>query len=190
MYQCENGTPLIAAIDGNKKETIRYFLEEVKCDVNRTDLLGNSPLYVATFKGNLELVKMLLEAGGDPWIKGPQKSTVLHICAERNFESIAKCIIEFDKDKNEALVFERTELDDEDVETGGGMTAMHVACEWNSIELVEYFFEIGGEKLVRIQNGEGQDAIDFSYAENMEAPYAFLNKKLGLPGRWILCNIF
>ena len=52
---------------------------------------------------------------------------MLHICAERNFESIAKCIIEFDKDKNEALVFERTELDDEYVETGGGMTAMHVA---------------------------------------------------------------
>ena len=70
------------------------------------------------------------------------------------------------------------------------MTAMHVACEWNSIELVEYFFEVGGEKLVRIKNGEGMDAIEFSYAENMEAPYTYLNKQLGLPGRWILCNIF
>ena len=47
------------------------------------------------------------------------------------------------------------------------MTPLHVACEWNSMDLVEYFFEIGGEKLVRLKNGEGMDSIEFSYAENI-----------------------
>ena len=51
------------------------------------------------------------------------------------------------------------------------MTPLHVACEWNSMDLVEYFFELGGERLVRTKNGEGEDCIEFSYGENMEEPY-------------------
>lgn len=70
------------------------------------------------------------------------------------------------------------------------MTPLHVACEWNSMDLVEYFFEIGGEKLVRLKNGEGMDSIEFSYAENMEEPYMFLSTKLGLKSNWIFCSIF
>lgn len=66
-------------------EIIDYFINELKYDINTTDLAGNSPLYIAVFKGNLDLVNLLLENGGDPWIKGPKNSTVLHICAERNF---------------------------------------------------------------------------------------------------------
>ena len=56
-------------------------------------------------------------------------------------------IIEQNPKKNADLAYEQTDVD-EDQE--GGMTALHVACEWNSMDLVEYFFEIGGEKLVRI----------------------------------------
>ena len=67
---------------------------------------------------------------------------------------------------------------------------MHVAIEWNSMELVEYFFELGGEPLVRIKNEEDMDALEFAYAENMEEPYAMLNEKLGLPSRYIFCKIF
>ena len=70
-YQCKSGTPFIAAVDGGKVENLKYFVKKLKYNVNRCDLQGNSPLYVATYKGNEEVVKMLLEEGGDPWIKGP-----------------------------------------------------------------------------------------------------------------------
>ena len=173
QFVCDNGTPFIAAIDGNKKGVIQYFIDDLGYDINKTDALGNSPLYIATFKGNLEIVKYLLSKGADPWIKGPKNSTVLHVCAERNFLDIAKAIISQDPQKNEPLVFEQTEIDEEGE---GNMTAMHVACEWNSTEIVEYYFEIGGEKLVRMKNSEGMDAIEFAYAENMEIPYGYLNR--------------
>ena len=83
---------------------------------------------------------------------------------------IATLILE--NDKNGPLVYETTEIEDGE----GRMTCLHVACEWNSIDLVELYFSYGGEQLVRIKNGEGLDAIDFSYAENMEGPYGYLNK--------------
>ena len=46
------------------------------------------------------------------------------------------------------------------------MTPLHVAIEWNSVELVEYFYELGGNELVNVKNSEGLDAIDFAYSEN------------------------
>ena len=70
------------------------------------------------------------------------------------------------------------------------MTPLHVACEWNSMELVEYYFELGGERLVRIKNASGEDAIDFAYSENMEEAYSFLCTKLGIKHSWIFCEIF
>ena len=85
------------------------------------------------------------------------------------------------------MVFEQTGVDEDGK---GGDTPLHVACEWNSMDLVELFFKIGGEKLVRIKNGEGMDAIEFSYAENQEEAYSYLCTKLGISHRWIICSIY
>jgi ankyrin repeat protein len=92
---------------------------------------------------------------------------VLHVCAERGFHEIAKEIVERDRENYKSMVFQQISLDAD----GGGNTPLHVAIEWNSIELVEYFLELGGEPLVRIKNEEGMDALEFAYAENMEEPY-------------------
>lgn len=61
-----------------------------------------------------------------------------------------------------------------------GSTALHVACEWSYLEIVELFFEAGGKDLVYIKNGEGEDALEFSYSENQHDPYTFLCTKLGV----------
>ena len=52
------------------------------------------------------MVKLLMDKGADPFIKGPKNSTVLHICAERNFEEIAKAIVDHDREKFAQLVYE------------------------------------------------------------------------------------
>ena len=62
------------------------------------------------------------------------------------------------------MVYEQTQIDPETQD--GGVTALHVASEWSSVEMVELLWEWGGEKLVNIKNGDGQDAIEFAYAEN------------------------
>ena len=71
-----------------------------------------------------------MKKGADPWIKGVNNSTVLHICAERNFYEVAKYILEYDKEKNGKLVFEQTDAEEDEDESA--FTCLHVACEWNS----------------------------------------------------------
>lgn len=183
------GTPLIKSAFSYNQQLCRYLIEEKGADVNKVDGSGNTSLYVAVYKGNISLTKYLLEKGADPSIRGVNGSTVLHVCAERNFHEIAKVILEKDPEKSKQLVFVQTEPN-EDEEGGGCETALHVCCEWNSTETCELLFEYGGEALVKVKNGEGEDAIEKAYAENQEDIYRYLCHKTGQAGSWILCNIF
>ena len=58
--------------------------------------------------------------------------TVLHVCAERGFLEISRVIL----NKCPSLLFE--------VDTEKGNSPLHVATEWDYIELVRLFTEIGG----------------------------------------------
>ena len=49
---------------------IEYLVSELKVSVNHLDAQGISPLYMATYKGDIQIVKYLLERDADPWIKG------------------------------------------------------------------------------------------------------------------------
>ena len=97
---------------------------------------------------------MLIELGADATLRATKMSTTLHICAERNFVELCSIILK----KFPRLAF----LVDED-----GNTPLHVACEWNSIDIVELLYEFGGgSELAKIKNNEGLDAIEYAYAEN------------------------
>ena len=87
------------------------------------------------------------------------------------------------------MLFEQVEGEDSDDEAGGN-TPMHVAVEWNSLDLVDYFFSIGGEKLVRTKNDAGQDVLEWAYAENQEDSYSLLCHRMGIKANWIFCSIF
>ena len=46
------------------------------------------------------------------------------------------------------------------------ISVLHTACQWSQIEVVEMLFEAWGEKLVRMKNNDGEDAVEFSLSEN------------------------
>jgi ankyrin repeat protein len=60
QFVCNSGTPFISAIENNRRDTIEYFINDLSYDINKTDSLGNSPLFIATFNGNLELVEYFM----------------------------------------------------------------------------------------------------------------------------------
>ena len=83
---------------------------------------------------------------------------------------MAKEIIDKDPEKNKELIFQKTESpadqgqnnnqvnqldDDESDDENAGATPLHIAIEWNQVEMVEYLVELGGEELIRTKNAEG-----------------------------------
>lgn len=171
-----HGTPLILAVEAKNVEVVKC-LVEAGADVNQIDKLRNTPLFHAVFLGNQTIVEYLLSKGANALFRGENNMTVMHVCAEREFSQIAKMILAQDP-KNKELVFIQTDVEEDDDETG--MSPMHVAAEWNSTEMVELLWEVGGERLVNLKNAGGHNAIEFAYNENQEEVYEFLCRKMGI----------
>mmetsp|Transcript_17709 Transcript_17709/g.29953 ORF Transcript_17709/g.29953 Transcript_17709/m.29953 type:complete len:146 (+) Transcript_17709:378-815(+) len=101
----DRGSALISAIQSSQLNLVRHLVEHCGADPCLADLVGIEPIYVATFKGQVETVAYLLERGARVNGRGPSNSTLLHICAERNFHQIAKVILEKCEEKQKDLIF-------------------------------------------------------------------------------------
>ena len=88
---------------------------------------------LAAFVGDTSIVSLLIESGADPQLASTkQNATVLHVCGERGFYDIARIVLT----KCPSLVFE--------VERDKGNSPLHIATEWDYIDLVKMFAEVGG----------------------------------------------
>ena len=108
-YTCESGSPLHAAITGQKPlETTQLLIDKfeaisvdegdvdyVETMVNLKDLSHIHPLYLSVFMGNIEVTKLLIDQGADPMSASDSSGvTLLHICAERGYSEIASLLCE------------------------------------------------------------------------------------------------
>lgn len=58
--------PLFFAISAKNKDIVQYLLKYDNTLVNTEDINGNTPLHEAAYRGTAEILKILLEHGGDP----------------------------------------------------------------------------------------------------------------------------
>jgi len=72
-------TPLTAAAQNGRVDVVRYLLEH-GAKINQPDGFGGTALTNACFSGDLSLVKLLVEKGGDPAFIG-DGGTAMHIAA-------------------------------------------------------------------------------------------------------------
>lgn len=94
--------------------------ESTKKLVNLADKSGVRPLYLACHTGDTKTVSFLLKCGADPWLARTREASVLHVCAERDFQEICQLIVEV---APKQLLYE---LDSEK------NTALHTAAEWDN----------------------------------------------------------
>jgi ankyrin repeat protein len=112
----------------NQRESVPLIVPETSDDpeaatkklVNLADKSGVRPLYLACHTGDAKTVSFLLKCGADPILARTKEASVLHVCAERDFQEICKLVVEV---APKQLIYE---LD------GEANTSLHSAAEWDN----------------------------------------------------------
>ena len=73
----EQQTALFYAVKRFDLDIIKFLVEEAKVEINHKEYQYRTPIYLAAFEGNLEIVEYLYSKGGDPNIESKLSRTPL-----------------------------------------------------------------------------------------------------------------
>ena len=93
---------------------MKYLVEELDCNVNSRGNLNRTPLHYAAMKGQIDIVRYLIEKGGETECYDSLKNTPLHYAAYMNHLEITKFLTDVIKDYPFKL-------------NNNGLTPLHVA---------------------------------------------------------------
>jgi len=94
------GYPLNAAARTGQAEMVALLIQR-GADVNARDLIGNPPLVEAVLSSNgVEVAKMLLAAGADPYAQEKTCGTALHLAAQQGNVAMAELLLAVGMDIN------------------------------------------------------------------------------------------
>ncbi|MBL9113360.1 MAG: ankyrin repeat domain-containing protein [Verrucomicrobiaceae bacterium] len=92
-------------------ESCYMHLEQIGIGTRENDVDGDQPLHKAVVQGNLEFVRVLLEAGSDPNSPGDMGCTPLHNAAIRGLVEIAQVLLEYGASPLSKNEFDRSPIE-------------------------------------------------------------------------------
>lgn len=147
MFLTMQQQDLLKAIDNNNEDDVQTLLRENKDLLDWPDEMeGNktTPLFLAATKGNIGMIKILVEEGVSLNKKGPNGRTALHVATQNGYTEIVKYLIEKGASINEKNNF--------------GSTPLYLAAWVGHLEIVEYLLEKNA--LLDEQDKQGSTALD------------------------------
>ena len=147
MTNESNRTALhIACINGHKG-IVEYLLTHAKCNPEVRDINGNTPLYVASQKGDLECVKLIIETSVDPDMTNESNRTALHIACINGHKGIVEYLLTHAKCNPKVR----------DIK---GNTPLHLACSNGHLETVKSVIETSTVRInLDVINNNKQTAL-------------------------------
>ncbi|CAH1790766.1 unnamed protein product [Owenia fusiformis] len=139
--------PLTYAVRNNKLENV-VTLIKAGCDVNKPAIAiqgSDFPLHMAVNYGNVECVKLLLDAGADTNVKGESGYTPLHAAAISNFVQIC-----------EELLVKGSNVN---IQNKHGYTPLHLAAWDGHFEIVKLLLDNGALHDTRTDDKNTQLAL-------------------------------
>lgn len=84
---------LFESILDNNPHTINYLIE-AGVDVNQSDEWNNPPLHIASYKGRMEIVRILVDNGANLYAKDLSGLDAIQRAKSGGYEDVAKFLIE------------------------------------------------------------------------------------------------
>jgi uncharacterized protein len=129
-------------------------LEEVKVliaqggNVNDMDNMRRTPLILAAWKGNTDIIRILLSANADSNVRAMDQFTALHFAAQAGHVDSVKLLAK----KNKSLLNARI--------SKGQKSALHLAASKGHLEVVKALIALGAD--VHGKTSHGQTAADLA----------------------------
>jgi ankyrin repeat protein len=120
---------------------------------NIRDGKGNSLLMLASYNGQLETTRVLLEHGGDPQLANDMGQIPLAGAAFKGNTAMAQLLIEYGADVNARMP--------------DGKTPLMFAAMFNRLEIIDLFLEHGAD--ASLQSGDGSTAHSLAQAMGANA---------------------
>lgn len=140
-------------------EAVKQTLKQSPDSVNAINEAGNSVLVIASYKGQVEIVKLLLKKGADPNLSSAEGSPILAAVFKSDL-AIAKLLL---KKKVSLTAVGRD-----------GNSALHYAVLNKDLEMVKLLVKYNIDPTIK--NADGQTALSLAEAEKQELIIKFLNK--------------
>ncbi|XP_063411165.1 uncharacterized protein LOC134694100 [Mytilus trossulus] len=143
-------TPLIESATMGYFDIVEFLIVDVKCDVNKTDEQGNSPLHKASKRGHTAVVKLLLENNADVSQCNIYKESPLYVACEEGYKDTVELLLRKNADVNQCNIY--------------GQSPLYEACEGGYKHTVELLLQnnsdvnqcnIDGQSLLYVACKEG-----------------------------------
>ena len=153
----------------------------LKSYINKTDIFGNTAILYAAYRGNIFIVRSLIECGADVNVTSNKGLNVLHMVAQGNNPNIIiyfktkynMSVLSKDSQGNiplhwacynsseEAINFLLSYMDDINIQNNEGKTPLHVAVFTEKPSLIKKLLKKGGD--ITIRDKEGKNPILLAY---------------------------
>lgn len=155
-------TALMTAVKDGNVTTVRRLIAE-GADVNERDSGGDAPVIMAAYLGHADVLRLLLEAGGDVTALDPgMKATALHAAAYAGHADTAQLLIEHGIAIDQQGPY-------------NGYTALHDAIWQNNVDVARVLIDAGADLTIR--SNDGQTPADFARARNRREILALLEQR-------------
>ena len=124
-----NRSPLHRAAEGGLIDIADLLLKHDATDVDLPDFSGNSALSIASYNGQMEIVRLLLQRGADVNLRNGSGTSSFHQAAKNGHLDIARYLLECGADIDSC---------DKD-----GQTPLHSASQQGHIEIAELLIQHG-----------------------------------------------
>jgi uncharacterized protein len=164
-------TPLLEAAGGEHVEMTRYLIGQ-GAEIDYTGMREGSPLMLAAYMGQLEFLRLFLEAGANANLAMPDGGeTALHMAAATGRTPAARLLLAAGADPNlHARSGVGTDMFEGNVKLWGE-TPLHYAAAYGDEEMIQTMLSAGADKAAANAHGE----TPLQYAGRHHRPRSILN---------------